>query len=93
MRNCVPKAQPDPVLNPPIMGFEDFSEFGRTSPRVPICLWWVGATAPERFAEAQRTGTPVPSNHNSTFAPVAEPTLRAALLSMSAAAMELLAKR
>jgi hippurate hydrolase len=78
---------------PPIMGFEDFSEFGRTVPRVPIFIWWVGATAPERFAEAARTGVPVPSNHNSGFAPLVEPTLRTALTSMSAAALDLLAKK
>ena len=78
---------------PPIMGAEDFSEFGRTTHRIPICIWWVGATAPERFAEAERTGIPVPSNHSATFAPVVEPTLRAALTSMSAAALELLGKK
>jgi hippurate hydrolase len=78
---------------PPTMGFEDFSEFGRTVPRVPIFIWWVGATAPERFAEAARTGIPVPSNHNSGFAPVVEPTLRTALTSMSAAALDLLGKK
>ena len=78
---------------PPIMGAEDFSEFGRTTHRVPLCIWWVGATAPERFAEAERTGIPVPSNHSATFAPVPEPTLRAALTSLSAAALELLGKK
>jgi hippurate hydrolase len=79
--------------SPPIMGSEDFSEFGRTVDHIPICIWWVGATAPERFDEAKRTGIPVPSNHSATFAPVVEPTLRAALTSMSAVALELLAKK
>ncbi len=78
---------------PPIMGSEDFSEFGRTVQHVPICIWWVGATAAERFDEAKRTGVPVPSNHSATFAPVVEPTLQAALTSMSAVALELLAKK
>jgi hippurate hydrolase len=79
--------------SPPIMGSEDFSELGRTVDHIPICIWWVGATAPERFDEAKRTGIPVPSNHSATFAPVVEPTLRAALTSMSAVALELLAKK
>jgi hippurate hydrolase len=78
---------------PATMGAEDFSEFGRTVHHVPICIWWVGATAPERFEEAKRTGIPVPSNHSATFAPVVEPTLRAALMSMSAVALDLLAKK
>ena len=76
----------------PSTGGEDFSEFGRTVDRVPIFMWWVGATAPERFEESKRTGVPVPSNHSATFAPVPEPTLKAAITSMSAAALELLKK-
>lgn len=75
---------------PPITGGEDFSEFGRTGHRVPICLWWVGATDPARIAESERTGVPVPSNHSATFAPVPEPTLKACVASMSAAVLELL---
>ena len=77
----------------PITGGEDFSIFGRTPQHVPICLWWVGATAPERLAEAARTGIPVPSNHSATFAPVPEPTLKACVTSMTAAVLDLLAKK
>ncbi len=77
---------------PLITGGEDFSEFGRTSHRVPICLWWVSATDPAKFAESERTGVPVPSNHSATFAPVPEPTLKACVTSMTAAVLELLGK-
>jgi hippurate hydrolase len=77
---------------PPVTGGEDFSEFGRTVERVPICIWWIGGTAPEKFADSKRTGVPVPSNHSATFAPVPEPTLKAAVTSMSAAVLELLGK-
>jgi amidohydrolase len=78
---------------PPITGGEDFSEFGRTIDRVPICIWWIGGTAPEKFDESKRTGVPVPSNHSPTFAPVAEPTLKAGVTSMTAAVLELLGKK
>ena len=77
---------------PPITAAEDFSEFGRTVPRVPILIWWVGATAPERFEESKRTGVPVPSNHSATFAPVVEPTLKTGVTSLTAAVLELLGK-
>jgi len=77
-------------LTPPIMGGEDFSEFGRTELKVPICLWWVGATDPAKFAESERTGVPVPSNHSATFAPVPEPTLKTCVTSMTAAVLQLL---
>jgi len=79
-------------LTPPITGGEDFSEFGRTKDRVPLCLWWVGATDPAKFAESERTGVPVPSNHSATFAPVPEPTLKTCVMSMTAAVLELLGK-
>jgi hippurate hydrolase len=75
---------------PAITGGEDFSEFGGTSERVPICMWWVGATDPAKIAEAERTGVPVPSNHSVTFAPIPEPTLKACVTSMTAALLELM---
>jgi len=78
---------------PPITGAEDFTYYGRTTEKVPICIWWVGGTAPEKFAESKRTGIPVPSNHNPTFAPVPEPTLKAAVTSMTAAVLDLLAEK
>ena len=78
---------------PPVTGAEDFTFFGRTAEKVPICIWWVGGTAPEKFAESKRTGIPLPSNHNPGFAPVPEPTLKAAVTSMTAAVLDLLAKK
>ena len=45
----------------PDMVSEDFSLFGRTAERVPICLFRLGAAAPEKVAESQRTGIPLPS--------------------------------
>jgi len=77
---------------PPITGGEDFSEFGRTSEDVPICLWWVGATDLKKFVESERTGVPVPSNHSATFAPVPEPTLKTCVTSMTAAVLEIMGR-
>ena len=79
-------------VQPPITGGEDFSEFGRTSERVPICMWWVGATDPAKIAESERTGIPVPSNHSATFAPIPEPTLKTCVTSMTAAVLELMGR-
>ena len=76
----------------PVNAAEDFSLFGQTAERVPSVLWRVGATAPEKFAESTRTGVPVPSNHNSGFAPVPELTITTGVTTMTAAVLELLAK-
>ena len=77
---------------PAVTGAEDFSLFGKTTDKIPTTIWFVGATAPEKFAEAKLTGVPVPANHNFGFAPVPEPTLKAAITSMSAAVLDLLKK-
>ena len=60
---------------------------------MPSLLWRIGASAPEKFTESARTGVPVPSNHNSGFAPVPEPTITAGVTTMTAAVLELLAKK
>jgi len=77
----------------PVMGGEDFSEFGRTTEKVPLCLFWLGAVDPAKVAESARTGSPLPSLHSSKFAPVPEPTIKTGVLTMSSAALELLGKK
>jgi hippurate hydrolase len=77
----------------PINAGEDFSLYGQTADRIPSVLWRIGGTAPEKFTESARTGVPVPSNHNSGYAPVPEPSLTAGVTTMTAAVLELLAKR
>ncbi len=71
---------------------EDFSEYGRTQPRVPISIFWVGGTDPEKIAEGRRTGQLVPSNHSPLWAPLPEPTLKTSVTTLSAAALDLLRK-
>ena len=81
------------ALGKPLTVGEDFARYGRTTHRVPICLWLVGATAPAEIAEAHRTGAVLPGNHSPLFAPVPEPTLKGAITSLSAAVLDLLAKK
>lgn len=75
------------------MGGEDFGRFGRTVEKVPICLFRVGAVAPEAVAASARTGAPLPSLHSSKFAPVPEPTIKTGITAMTAAALTLLGPR
>jgi hippurate hydrolase len=72
----------------PVMGGEDFSEFGRAG--VPAVLLWLGAVEPGQFAEAQRTGQPLPSLHSSRFAPDRGPTIRTGVTVLTVSALELL---
>lgn len=78
---------------PPVMGGEDFSEYGRTDPKVPILLYWLGAVEPEKAAAAERGEIRLPSLHNSAFAPDVDLTLKTGVQTMSAAVMDLLEKR
>lgn len=74
----------------PVMGGEDFSEFGRSG--IPALQFNVGAVNPARYDAAQKTGAPLPSLHSSEFAPDREPTLKMGVSSLTIAALELLGK-
>lgn len=78
---------------PPTMAGEDFSYFGRTDEKIPTCIFWLGAVDPDLLAKAERGEAPMPSLHNSKFAPVPEPTLKTGTIAMTAAVLDLLAKK
>lgn len=73
----------------PVMGGEDFSEFGRTGDKIPICQFWLGVVSPELNAEAVRSGKPLPSLHSPFFQPQAEPTLRTGIKALVGTVLEL----
>jgi amidohydrolase len=82
---------PDKVVErPPVLGGEDFARYGREG--VPIFLYFLGTIAPERVAEATRTGKPLPSLHSDLYHPVPEPSLRTGVRTMSLAALNLLGR-
>ena len=57
----------------PITGSEDFSYF--VDQGVPGFYFTLGAANPEKFAAAKASGTQLPSNHSSLYAPDAKPAL------------------
>ncbi len=72
----------------PVMGAEDFSEFGHAG--IPSVIMWVGAVNPQKYADARKNNLPLPSLHSSRFAPDIEPTLKTGILATTNAALELL---
>jgi hippurate hydrolase len=76
------------VEKAPVMGAEDFGEFGRAG--VPSAIFWVGAVEPAKAAEAAAKGEPLPSLHSPIFAPDRERTIRTGVSMFALAAMELL---
>jgi hippurate hydrolase len=61
----------------PIAPSEDFSYFIEQG--VPGFYFSLGGADPEKFAEAKRTGTHLPSNHSPLFAPDIDPALHAGI--------------
>jgi hippurate hydrolase len=76
---------------PPVLGSEDFGDFGRAA-GAPSLMFWVGGSPPEKHAAAAGDLTKLPSLHSSAWAPDREPTLKTATAALTAAAMAVLAK-
>ena len=74
----------------PVMGSEDFSEFGRAG--IPSLQYNVGAVNVAKFEASKKDGTSLPSLHSSEFAPDPQPTIRTGVISLTAAALEVLGK-
>jgi hippurate hydrolase len=80
------------VKKPPSMGGEDFSEYGRGEPRIPICMFDVGGVSPEAVTASERTGQPLPSLHSPYWAPVPEPSIKAGVITLTASVLDLMGK-
>lgn len=78
------------VRKKPVMGGEDFSEYGRTEHKIPICMFFVGAVSEAAMKESVGTGKSLPSLHSPIFAPAPEPTIKTGVTAMTAAVLELM---
>ncbi len=76
----------------PVMGSEDFGQFGLEDHKIPTFMFRVGAIDAERIAKSKQTGVPLPSLHSSLFWPVPEPTIRTGVKAMTVAVLELMKK-
>lgn len=77
----------------PIMGGEDFSEFGRTAEKIPIFMFWLGAVSEEKFHDAEKSGKALPSLHSGFFAPDAERAIKTGVEATVTACIELLGRQ
>jgi hippurate hydrolase len=75
---------------PPKMVGEDFGRYGRTDAKVPLCMFWLGASDPAELAAAQERGESLPALHTPRFAPDAEAAIRTGTQAMTAAVLDLL---
>jgi hippurate hydrolase len=80
------------ITREPVMGAEDFAEYGLTKEKVPLCMFWLGTQPPETVAEAKAKGTTLPSLHSPYFKPGPEPTIETGVKVMSSAVLGLMKK-
>jgi hippurate hydrolase len=77
----------------PIMGAEDFAEFGMTREKIPLLMFWLGTQPPAAVAEANEKGVTLPSLHSPFFKPIPEPSIATGVKAMTSAVMGLMKKR
>jgi len=77
----------------PSMAGEDFNQFNLADPRIQTTIFWLGGVPQAQWDAAQKGGPAIPSLHNSGWAPDPGPTIATGVEAMTAAAMDLLAKR
>jgi len=80
------------VQKSPVMGSEDFGQFGLEGHKIPTFMFMVGAIDADRIRQSEKTGVPLPSLHSALFWPVPEPTIRTGVRAMSVAVLELMKK-
>ena len=79
------------VKREPVMGAEDFGRLGTAEPKVPIFMFRLGSVAPEKVAASKKPGgSALPSLHSALYLPEPKATIRTGVVSMTAAAIELL---
>jgi len=70
------------VIEMPVLtASEDFSCFGLTEPRIPLCFFGLGLADPQRE---------MPSLHSPYLAPIPKPTIQTGVSAMAAAVLELM---
>jgi hippurate hydrolase len=72
-----------------IMGSEDVGYFSLDN-TIPFMIFRLGAADPAKFAEAKKTGKPLPGLHSALFAPVYKPAIETGVEAMTAMAVSLL---
>lgn len=80
------------ITREPVMGAEDFSEYGMTKDKVPLCMFWLGTQPPAVVATAKEKGATLPSLHSPYFKPIPEPSIETGVTAMTSAVIGLLKK-
>ncbi len=74
---------------PPVMVSEDFGYFGKTEPKTPICMYWLGSVDPKTIERSKKENIGLPTLHSSKYQPLPKPTIETGVNTMVGAVLEL----
>ncbi len=77
------------IASDPVMGGEDFGRYGRTDPKIPGMIYWLGAADPAEVKAAKKAGKSMPSLHSPFFKPDAAKAIPVGVDTMTATAVSL----
>lgn len=80
------------IKTKPVMGGEDFSQYGRTDDNIPSVIFLLGAVDPKVYKESKEKGYSLPSLHSPFFKPDYDLTIHTGIKAEVAVAMDLLKK-
>ncbi|MFK7767368.1 MAG: amidohydrolase [Mariniblastus sp.] len=78
------------IVAEPVMGGEDFSEYGRAG--VPSLMYFLGVIEQKRLDRFEEMGIAPPSLHSANFYPDIERSIETGVITMTGAAIELMKK-
>ena len=77
------------IASDPVMGGEDFGRYGRTDPKIPGMIYWLGAANPTEVKATKKAGKSMPSLHSPFFKPDAAAAIPVGVDTMTATAVSL----
>jgi len=77
------------IASDSVMGGEDFGRYGRTDPKIPGMIYWLGAANPSEVRAAKKSGKSMPSLHSPFFKPDAAAAIPVGVDTMTATAVSL----
>jgi amidohydrolase len=78
------------IQTDPVMAGEDFGKYGRTPEKVPICMIWLGSTAPEEMQRLKTEGKNPYPLHSPFMKPDYKKTLHTGIKAMVASVIGLM---
>lgn len=72
-----------------VMASEDVGRFSLDG-KIPMVMYWLGASDTDKLAESRKSGVPLPSLHSALFAPDYRLAIPTGVIAMTAAALDIL---